>query len=199
MRYLFFDTETTGLPKNYKAPYTDTDNWPRVVQLSWLVSENSQILKESDNIIKVDFPIPEASSRVHGITNEVSQAKGKALDQVLEEFLADVENADALICHNLNFDLAIVQAELVRQERDPILDKKMFCTMRSSVDFCKLPGNYGFKWPKLEELYNICFQEKLENAHDAMVDVRATFRCFDKLEKDKVFVINPSQSEHLSL
>ncbi len=59
--------------------------------------------------------------------------------------------------------------------------------MKSSVQYCKLPGNYGFKWPKLEELYNICFQEKLENAHDAMVDVRATFRCFDKLEKDKVF------------
>ena len=31
--YLFFDTETTGLPKNYNAPITDTDNWPRLVQL----------------------------------------------------------------------------------------------------------------------------------------------------------------------
>ena len=59
--------------------------------------------------------------------------------------------------------------------------------MKSAVDYCKLPGNYGFKWPKLEELYNICFQEKLENAHDAMVDVRATFRCFDKLEKENIF------------
>ena len=26
--YLIFDTETTGLPKNFKAPITDTDNWP---------------------------------------------------------------------------------------------------------------------------------------------------------------------------
>ena len=33
--YLIFDTETTGLPKNWKAPITDTDNWPRCVQIAW--------------------------------------------------------------------------------------------------------------------------------------------------------------------
>ncbi len=32
--YLIFDTETTGLPKNYNAPLTDADNWPRLVQLA---------------------------------------------------------------------------------------------------------------------------------------------------------------------
>lgn len=189
MKYLFFDTETTGLPKNYKAPYTDLENWPRVVQLSWLISENSEVIKESDNIIKVDFPIPAQSSAVHGITNEVSLAKGKELSQVLDELLADIEEVDALICHNLSFDLAILQSELLRAQKNPELNKKMFCTMKSAVDYCKLPGRYGFKWPKLEELYDICFQEKLENAHDAMVDVKATFRVFDKLERDKVFVV----------
>ena len=75
MKLLFFDTETTGLPKNYKLPYTHLENWPHIVQLSWLVSENGQILKESDNIIKVSVPIPIESSRVHGITNEIAQAK----------------------------------------------------------------------------------------------------------------------------
>ena len=187
MKYLFFDTETTGLPKNFKAPYTDLDNWPRVVQLSWLVSENSDVLTESDNIIKVDFPIPEVSAKIHGITNEVSLAKGRDLNDVLDEILVAIEDADVLVCHNLSFDLAILQAELMRAGKNHGISKKMFCTMKSAVDYCKLPGNYGFKWPKLEELYNICFQEKLENAHDAMVDVRATFRCFDKLEKENIF------------
>lgn len=37
MKYLFIDTETTGLPKEYDAPYTDIDNWPRLVQLAWIV------------------------------------------------------------------------------------------------------------------------------------------------------------------
>ena len=59
--------------------------------------------------------------------------------------------------------------------------------MKSSVDYCQLPGRYGFKWPKLEELYDKCFSEKLENAHDALVDVKATYRIFQKLHDDKVF------------
>jgi len=44
--YLIFDTETTGLPRNFKAPITDTDNWPRVVQLAW------QLHDESGKLIK---------------------------------------------------------------------------------------------------------------------------------------------------
>ena len=35
--YLFFDTETTGLPRSWKAPITDSNNWPRLVQIAWLV------------------------------------------------------------------------------------------------------------------------------------------------------------------
>jgi hypothetical protein len=35
--YLFFDTETTGLPKSWKAPVTDVNNWPRLVQLAFLL------------------------------------------------------------------------------------------------------------------------------------------------------------------
>lgn len=34
--YLFFDTETTGLPKSWKAPVTDLNNWPRMIQLAFL-------------------------------------------------------------------------------------------------------------------------------------------------------------------
>ena len=33
--YLIFDTETTGLPKRFDAPITDTDNWPRCIQIAW--------------------------------------------------------------------------------------------------------------------------------------------------------------------
>ncbi len=189
MNYLFFDTETTGLPKNFKASYRDIDNWPRIVQLSWLVSDGVDVKMESDNIIKVDFPIPEVSSNIHGITNKVSEQKGRPLVHVLSEFLNDINNVDVLVCHNLNFDLAVLQSELVRAEMNPEIAKKMFCTMRSAVDFCKLPGNYGYKWPKLEELYKICFNETLMNAHDAMVDVKATHRCFSKLLQEKVFEV----------
>ncbi len=36
---LFIDTQTTGLPKNWNAPITDTKNWPRLVQIAWIITD----------------------------------------------------------------------------------------------------------------------------------------------------------------
>lgn len=72
IQILFFDTETTGLPLDYSLPRSAVDNWPRLVQLSWIVTdENGNRLKTADHIIRPDgFTIPMASSYVHGITTE---------------------------------------------------------------------------------------------------------------------------------
>ena len=51
--YLFFDTETTGLPRNSHASIKELENWPRVVQLAWLTYSNTgKLLSENDYIIK---------------------------------------------------------------------------------------------------------------------------------------------------
>ena len=58
--YLIFDTETTGLPKKWNAPISDSENWPRCVQLAWqlhdnngkLISNQSSIIKSKDYIVK---------------------------------------------------------------------------------------------------------------------------------------------------
>jgi hypothetical protein len=34
--YLFFDTETADKPRSWKAPASDLDNWPRLVQIGWI-------------------------------------------------------------------------------------------------------------------------------------------------------------------
>ena len=44
--FLVFDTETTGLPKQYNAPLTDFDNWPRLVQLAWQLHDDKGQLAE---------------------------------------------------------------------------------------------------------------------------------------------------------
>ncbi|HRT05856.1 MAG TPA: hypothetical protein P5204_09160, partial [Kiritimatiellia bacterium] len=35
----FFATETTGLPRDWSAPLRQLDNWPRMVQLAWLLCD----------------------------------------------------------------------------------------------------------------------------------------------------------------
>ncbi len=43
--FLVFDTETTGLPRDWNAPKSDFSNWPRVVQLAWqLYDEQGRLL-----------------------------------------------------------------------------------------------------------------------------------------------------------
>ncbi len=186
---LFFDVETTGLPKNYKAHYSQVDNWPRIVQLSWLVSDlDGNVFKESDNIIKVNFPIPLVVSRIHGITNEVAEAHGVPILQVLQNFLTDLTDVGRVVCHNVDFDSPILHSELVRAGLPHPIQKKSFCTMKNTTEYCRLPGQYGnYKWPKLEELYRFCFGQELTNAHNAMADVRATHKVFYHLVREKVF------------
>lgn len=91
-KYLFFDTETTGIPNDYKAPCTNTDNWPRLIQLGWLLTDAAgRILSEGNHIVRPDgFEIPKAASDVHGITTEFALENGKPLLDVIFAFGADL-------------------------------------------------------------------------------------------------------------
>ena len=60
------------------------------------------------------------------------------------------------------------------------------CTMKIGTDVCKIPGPYGFKWPKLEELYRHLFGENFIGAHDALSDCQATASCFFKMAENGV-------------
>jgi DNA polymerase III epsilon subunit-like protein len=184
--YLFFDTETTGIPKNYKAPVSDLKNWPRLVQIAWLVTDQSgNEVKSVEYIIKPDgFTIPADAARIHGITNEIASQSGVGLKPVLEEITADISGAAVLIAHNMQFDEKILGAEFLRMGHINHLDgKARKCTMQSSTDYCKIPGPYGNKWPKLDELYKKLFRESFAGAHNALADVRACSRCYFELRR----------------
>ena len=91
--YLFFDTETTGFPKNWNAPVTDLDNWPRMVQIAWILGDKQgNRIEQQDHIIKPEgFKIPKDASKVHGITTKKAIRQGVALETVLREFNALVQ------------------------------------------------------------------------------------------------------------
>jgi DNA polymerase III subunit epsilon len=187
--YLFFDTETTGLPKNYKAPVTDIQNWPRMVQLAWHVYNSDGLMLESnDFIIKPEsYIIPKEVSKIHGISTERAIAEGHDLKIVLELFNEQIIGAEVLVAHNISFDEKIVGAEFIRKNiNNQLFNKTRICTMQSTVDFCKLPGNYGYKWPKLAELHKKLFGVDFEDAHNAAEDIKATARCFWKLKELRV-------------
>lgn len=184
--YLFFDTETSGLPKDWKAPVTNTANWPRLVQLGWTCCDTEGRLVESqEHLIRpVGFRISSGATKTHGITTEQALTEGVDLSPVLVEFHQAVQKAKCLVAHNIAFDENIVGAEFLRAEMDNILpDRERRCTMRESTDYCKIPGPRGYKWPTLTELHEKLFGEAFENAHGAIADCSACMRCFFRLRE----------------
>ena len=184
--YLFFDTETTGLPKNYKAPVSELNNWPRLVQLAYLFyDQNGNRISGGDFLIKPEgFTIPAEASRIHGISNENAIQEGKDLRTVLLDFLSLIDQAEYLVAHNMSFDEKIVGAEFLRNGmQDSIGMKRKICTMQSTTNFCKIDGPYGYKWPKLSELHYKLFRTDFQEAHNAAIDINATAKCFWELRR----------------
>lgn len=179
--YLFFDTETTGLPSNFNAPSSDINNWPRLVQLSWILTDyQGNHINTGDYIIRpVGYSIPIDASKVHGITTNRALLEGEEICNVLDAFINDLNKASIIVGHNIEFDKKIVGAELIRLGYDDYLyKKKSICTMKSSIDFCAIPGKFGFKYPTLQELYFKLFNDKFEDAHNSACDIAATEKCF---------------------
>lgn len=188
--YLFFDTETTGLPRDWKAPISNLDNWPRLVQLAWsrYDSVGNQIYKKDYIIKPEDFEIPKFSSIIHRISNERANQEGVGLRGVLEEFAQDIQKSKVLVAHNMEFDTKVMGAEFLRKEVDNnLFDIPQVCTMRGSVDFCKIEGGpRGYKWPTLSELHKKLFGDDFAGAHDASADIDACAKCFFTLRKKHI-------------
>ncbi|HIO58784.1 MAG TPA: DNA polymerase III subunit alpha [Flavobacteriales bacterium] len=187
--FLIYDTETTGLPKNWKAPLTDSENWPRLVQLAWQLHDaQGKLISRGNRIVKPEgFTIPFQSAKIHGINTERAESEGVILSEVIEEFNKDLERATYVMGHNIEFDINIVGAELHRlgQSFEVLTGKGSIDSKDEATEFCAIPGGRGgkFKWPTLTELYTKLFNTGFGDAHDAAYDVDATARCFFELCK----------------
>lgn len=186
VKFLCIDTETTGLPNDYNKPFTDTDNWPHIVQLSYILfvykGDKIKILKEKDFILSPDktYKVPEESTRIHGISDKKARKEGFERKDVLNFLAHQLEYVDYIIGHNIDFDINVLRAEFTRENID--VDEsfehiKKVCTMKSSMPlYSKLS-----KWPKLEDLYYDLTDNPMIGAHNSLNDVRATIVCFNKL------------------
>jgi DNA polymerase-3 subunit alpha len=191
--YLIFDTETTGLPKRWGAPISDTDNWPRCIQIAWqLHDEMGKLIEHQDYLVKPEgFNIPYDAERIHGISTELAEAQGIPLLEVLEKFNTALAKAKYIVGQNVGFDVNIMGCEFYRLGINspmvsmPVLDT---CT-EVTAELLKLPGGRGgkFKLPTLTELHSYLFNKPFAEAHNATADVEATTRCFLELIRRGVF------------
>ena len=185
MRSLIFDTETTGLV-NHKTP--DHTKQPYPVQLACVIIQDNKVTNIASVLINPGVSVDEGATATHGITQEKIESLGISLKAATGLFLNFIKKADRIVAHNIDFDLIVTEAMIYRALADFEMDIyrriPRVCTMNSTTNLCKLPGKYGYKWPKLEEAYKILVDPKgFSGAHDALADVMACWRLLQKLEE----------------
>jgi len=193
MKFLVFDTETTGLPSEKNPSIYDPSKWPHIIQLSYIVydsDKNDIVTLEDDYIdIPVSVNIDPESEKIHGITREKLTNKGISIVDALHKFNHFADNCDLLIGHNVSFDKRMVIVEGVRN-KIKMTHNDTYCTMKNSIKLCNIEktwanGDKYLKYPKLSELHYKLFQLEPKNTHNAINDVLICLRCFCKMELKK--------------
>jgi len=185
MKALVFDTETSGLPTSYNASCDDVRAWPRIVEIAWIVIDREAPVSSQSFIVRPEgFEISAGASSIHGITTAKAIAEGSPLRYAMTCLAQDISDVDLLVAHNIDFDFPVVNCELIRAGiLSAFSVKRKYCTMKSTVELCGIPGRHGPKWPRLEELYRFLFSRSFAEAHRALNDVVATTECYLELKR----------------
>lgn len=182
---LFLDTKTTGLDPGKG----------RIVQLSTRLV--SPVGSQDDNqlVRPENFAIPATATKVHGITAQVASLHGTSITQVFEDLSRQIEQADIIVGHNVEYDIAIIIAEAKRSGCHDLvatlthpkfgLDggrRAAICTQRLAADYFRFLGESpSLSDTKLTTVYQRLFQEELVGAHDALVHVIACQQVYNHL------------------
>jgi DNA polymerase III epsilon subunit-like protein len=181
--YLLFDTETTG-KFDFKGD-PNADHQPQICELAaMLTNDEGESMGEMNVLIKPDgWTIPAETQAVHGISTEQCEKFGIPLAQAWEMFAALLSNAETLVAHNIQFDLAMMKRS--NPLAAPALSQvKHYCTMQVATDICRIRNQWGkFKWPSLAEAFRHFYGKDFKGAHRAMADVKACRAVFFQLKK----------------
>ena len=113
-RLTVFDLETTGLDLNTSRIVT---------ACVAVIGQNGEIENVSEWLLNPGIVIPEAASRVHGITNEVAIERGvepgPAVSQIVE-LLRSLNREMPLVAFNASYDFSILRSEALRHAIEPL-------------------------------------------------------------------------------
>jgi DNA polymerase III epsilon subunit-like protein len=174
MKFLVFDTETTGLPRDFSASaFKEPNNWPHIVSISWAVMDGkmNKVLSSQSYIIKPQgWEIPFESTVIHGITTAEASEYGHNLVEIMDKFFS--EDVDAYIAHNIHFDKNVIYNAMLWDLGYRFFTgfgKPKMCSMQIGRKLCKLPKN---KSPRLSELYEFCTGKKpnVTSLHNSLYD-----------------------------
>ena len=166
-KIIFFDVETNGT--------NATDSVLSISAMKVVYNTENNEMKKLGEFDRFYFrnegeSVNEGAIKVNGLTDEEIEKRRKLSDvEYALTFKEDINNfyefcdgAEHFIAHNIRFDRQFI----------PFILKYQFDTMLENTDIVKVPGPYGYKWPKLSECaqyYNVKLEE--DQLHNSMYDV----------------------------
>ena len=113
-RLAVFDLETTGLDLNTSRIVT---------ACVAVINQNGETESVSEWLVNPGIEIPEAASRVHGVTTEVAREKGAepaSAVQEIVELLRSLNLEMPLVAFNASYDFSILRSEALRYSLEPL-------------------------------------------------------------------------------
>lgn len=166
-----FDTETTGT--NVKKD--------KIVQIATVRMKNGKVVESEDGtfnqLINPEMPIPKEASDVNGITDEMVE-NAPTIDTVLGKFLGKHMNKQngIIVVYNSKFDIPLLN-RLIREYNisasTDLKEKQLAKTLDPFILIQRIHPFLGAK-KKLSQQYEWLFNKPMENAHDALADVKGT-------------------------
>lgn len=192
-RVIYYDTRAAGLPGERTQGCGQThhrNGWPKAVRVAWMLADetNDRVISSRVMLVRPEgFTIPQVASGVHGITTREAFEKGQDIREVLRAFTSDLAVADRRVGHNLYFDNCVLASEYrcqgMRQAACLFSGVPQVCTMERTLALCALPGESGYRYPRLSELHMTLFGESFDAGTDPYATVKATRRCYRELRR----------------
>jgi len=161
--FVCVDCETTGLD-----PRED-----RLIEIAIAKFTFDEILESYETLINPERPIPENTTEIHHITDEMVLDKPKVAS-ILPKALASIEDL-IIVGHGIQLDIQFILEEAKRNQIPCSLDKNpFFDTLRMARLYGESPVN---SLERLRKHFNIAE----EGAHRAMSDVIVNIEVFKYL------------------
>jgi len=153
---VFLDLETTG---------TDIVK-DRIVEIALLKIRPDGTEEEMLSRINPEQPISEEAASIHGITNE-DVAQEPTFREVAKNMAKFMEGCDLAGFNSNRFDIPLLAEEFLRADVDIDFKKRKFIDVQAI--FHKMEKR------TLEAAYKFYCHKKLDGAHSAIADTRATY------------------------
>ncbi|UKT65759.1 3'-5' exonuclease [Pedobacter mucosus] len=177
--FLVIDTETSGLPKSWTAPYSKENNWPHILQIAWIIYNELgiEVKRENHYFRNNDIVIDKNSFKIHGITKEYLKSHGVEKDKIMMILNSDlIKYQPIIVGHFIELDYHMLNVEFYRIGKNDILKNyQFFCTMKASAPYVYNPTVSQLK---LNQFYAELFSEEPANLHNALSDAINTAKIF---------------------